>query len=64
VSAAKVELVKLNQQMTLEEFNSRYPSSISVGELAIINDVEDPASTLQAGRTVKRVVGGRPPQGS
>jgi predicted Zn-dependent protease len=64
VSAAKVELVKLNQQMTLEEFNSRYPSSISVGELAIINDVEDPASTLQAGRTIKRVVGGRPPQGS
>jgi predicted Zn-dependent protease len=64
VSAAKVELIKLNQQMTLEEFNSRYPSSISVGELAIINDVEDPASTLQAGRTVKRIVGGRPPQGS
>jgi predicted Zn-dependent protease len=64
VSAAKVELVKLNQPMTLEQFNSRYPSSISVGELAIINDVEDSASTLQAGRTVKRVVGGRPPQGS
>jgi predicted Zn-dependent protease len=62
VSAAKVELVKLNQPMTLEQFNSRYPSTISLGELAIINEVEDSGSTLQAGRTVKRVVGGRPPQ--
>ena len=64
VSPARVELVKLNQSMTLEQFNSRYPSSISVGELAIINEVEDPASPLQAGRTVKRIVGGRAPQGS
>jgi hypothetical protein len=48
--------------MTLEQFNSRYPSTISLGELAIINEVEDSGSTLQAGRTVKRVVGGRPPQ--
>lgn len=58
VSPARVELVKLNQQMTLEQFNSRYPSTISLQELAIINEVEDPAAPLQSGRTVKRVVGG------
>ena len=50
-------------QMTLEEFNSRHPSSISLQELAIINEVEDPATPLQAGRTLKRVVGGVRQQG-
>jgi predicted Zn-dependent protease len=58
VNPARVELVKLSQAMSLEQFNNRYPSTISLQELAIINDVEDSASTLQAGRTVKRVVGG------
>jgi len=61
VSPAKVELIKLPRSMTLEQFNSQYPSSISVQELAIINEVEDPATPLQAGRTVKRVVGGLSP---
>src|SRR3954471_17405091 len=61
VSPAKVELVKLSRSMTLEQFNSQYPSSISVQELAIINEIEDPAGQLQAGRTVKQVVGGVKP---
>jgi predicted Zn-dependent protease len=64
VNPARLELVKLNQPMTLEQFNGRYPSTVSIQELAIINDLEDPASTLQAGRTVKRVVGGIRQQGS
>ena len=63
VSPARVELIKLNSQMTLEQFNSRYPSSIPLQQLAIINEVEDPATPLQAGRTVKRVVGGVRQQG-
>jgi predicted Zn-dependent protease len=58
VRPARVELVKLDRQMTLEQFNNQYPSSISLQELAIINEVEDPANPLPAGRTVKRVVGG------
>jgi predicted Zn-dependent protease len=58
VSPAKVELVKLSQAMTLEQFNRQYPSTVSVQELAIINEVPDPATTLPAGRTVKRIVGG------
>jgi predicted Zn-dependent protease len=64
VQPAKVELVKLNREMTLEQFNTQYPSSISVEELAIINEVEDPSSVLPAGRTVKRVVGGLRKQSS
>jgi predicted Zn-dependent protease len=58
VSPARVELVRLDGQMTLEQFNSRHPSSIPLQELAIINQVEDPATPLPAGKIVKRVVGG------
>jgi predicted Zn-dependent protease len=58
VQPAKVELMKLDRQMSLEQFNSQHPSTISLAELAIINEVADPATPLQAGRTVKRVTGG------
>lgn len=64
VQAARVELVRLNRSMTLEQFNAQYPSSIPIEQLAIINEVEGPSTTLPAGRTVKRVVGGRGPQAS
>ena len=59
----RIELVKLNSQMTLEQFNSRYPSSIPLEQLAIINEVEGPGTSLPAGQTVKRVVGGTRQQG-
>jgi predicted Zn-dependent protease len=64
VNPARVELVKLNRSMTLEQFNAQYPSSIPLEQLAIINEVEDPGTALQAGRTLKRVVGGIRQQGS
>jgi predicted Zn-dependent protease len=59
VQPARVELVKLTRQMTLQQFNSQYPSSISIEELAVINEVDSASSMIPAGRTVKRVVGGR-----
>jgi predicted Zn-dependent protease len=58
VQPARVELVRLSRSMTLEQFNQQYPSSIPIEQVAIINEVEGPSSTLQAGQTVKRVVGG------
>jgi predicted Zn-dependent protease len=64
VSPARVELVKLNRPMTLEQFNSQYPSTIALQELAIINEVDDPGTALPSGRTLKRVVGGITPKGS
>ncbi len=60
VQPAKVELVKLPREMTLEQFNSQYPSSIPIEQLAIINELEGASSAIPAGRTVKRVVGGLP----
>ncbi|MGH7514256.1 MAG: M48 family metalloprotease, partial [Gemmatimonadales bacterium] len=59
VQPAKVELMKLQREMTLEQFNQQYPSSIPIAELAIINELESPSTVIPVGRTVKRVVGGR-----
>jgi len=60
VQPARVELVKVPRQMTLAQFNAQYPSSIPIEQLAIINELEGPQSVIPAGRTMKRVVGGRP----
>lgn len=67
VQPARVELIKLNRQMTLDQFNSQYPSTVPIEEVAIINEVEGGSTVLPAGRMVKRVVGGlkkqqQPPQ--
>lgn len=59
VQPARIELVKVPRQMTLEQFNAQYPSTIPLEQLAIINELEGPSSVVLAGQTVKRVVGGR-----
>lgn len=59
VQPARIELVTLDQAMTLAQFQSRSPSTIPLEELALINGVK-PADTLPAGRLVKRVTGGPP----
>jgi len=59
IQPARLELVTLDQAMTLEQFQARYPSTIPVAELALINGVQ-PGDTLPAGRLVKRVTGGPP----
>jgi len=64
VSPARVEIVRVPRQMTLEQFNAQYPSTIPVEHLAIINGLEGPSSMIPAGQSVKRVVGGRGPQAS
>jgi predicted Zn-dependent protease len=63
VQPAKVELVKLPREMTLQQFNQQYPSTIPVEELAIINELESASSVIPQGRTVKRVTGGRVQEG-
>lgn len=60
VKPAVLQLVKVPSQMTLTQFNQQYPSSISMEELAIINELEGPESVVPRGRTLKRVTGGRP----
>ena len=58
VQPNKVTVVTLPQAMTLTEFAQRYPSTIPVAELAIVNQIENPNATLPAGTRVKQVSGG------
>jgi hypothetical protein len=44
--------------MTLAEFARRYPSTIPLAELAIVNQIEDPNKPLPAGTHAKQVTGG------
>jgi predicted component of type VI protein secretion system len=58
VQPKKLSVVTLPQQMSLAEFAQRYPSTIPVAELAILNQVEDANKPLPAGTFVKQVTGG------
>jgi predicted Zn-dependent protease len=56
VRPPRVDIVRLNERMTLREFNQRYNSSISMAELALINQAAGPETTFDAGTLLKRVV--------
>jgi predicted Zn-dependent protease len=58
---AVLQLVRVPSQMTLAQFNQEHPSTISIEELAIINELAGPETMVPRGRTLKRVVGGRAP---
>jgi len=55
----RIEVVKVPREMTLAQFDQQYPSTIPIEELAVINQLEGPDSSIPAGRQVKRVTGGR-----
>jgi predicted Zn-dependent protease len=57
VQPKRIEVVTLQDAMTLEEFARRYPSTVDLQTLAIINQV-NAGDRLAAGTPVKRVVGG------
>lgn len=56
VRPPRVDVVRLDRAQSLAAFNARSPSTIPIGELALINGVADPNATLPAGTMVKRVV--------
>lgn len=62
VEPARVQLIKLKNSMTLEEFNRRYPSNLELDDLAILNGVST-TERLEAGMLIKRVTGGELPGG-
>jgi predicted Zn-dependent protease len=61
VSPATVDIVELPQSMNLTEFVRRYPSTVDIDQLAIINGVNED-TVMDPGRLVKRVVGGELPK--
>ncbi len=52
----RMDIVRIEQPMTLAEFNQRYPSVIPLEELALINQVTSATAQFPAGALVKRVV--------
>lgn len=63
VQPKRLEIVTLPGAMTLEEFSRRYPSTVDLKTLALINQA-DAGTRLAAGDEVKRVVGGELPAGA
>jgi predicted Zn-dependent protease len=59
VQPNKIDVITLPQAMSLAQFAQRYPSSIPLAELAIVNQVEDPNAQIPAGTPLKQVAGGR-----
>jgi len=60
VQPARVSIVRVPSRMTLNDFNRRYPSTIPMAKLALINGMEE-TTMLAAGQLVKRVTGGELP---
>src|SRR5258706_3632511 len=62
VQHAKIQIVRVDRDMTVEQFNQLLPSNVKLEELALINGLDDKNGRLQAGQKYKRVVGGPPVQ--
>ncbi|MGH9360577.1 MAG: M48 family metalloprotease [Thermoanaerobaculia bacterium] len=60
VQPKRIDVVTLPSAMTLEEFARRYPSTVDLETLALINHLEG-NERIPAGAEVKRVVGGELP---
>lgn len=58
VEPPTITIVRLPASMNLEEFARRYPSSVPLEQLALINQVRDTGAEVQAGTLLKRVTGG------
>jgi predicted Zn-dependent protease len=56
VKPARIKVVKIDQPMSVSDFNARYPSSVKLEEVALINGV-DSGGKIPAGHA-KQVVGG------
>jgi predicted Zn-dependent protease len=61
VSPKRIELVPVRENLTVAEFDRRWPSTVDLATLAIVNGLGD-GETLKAGQTYKRIVGGVLPE--
>ncbi len=56
VEPRRLQIVRTDSPMTIEQFDAKYPSHISLDQLAIINQVQR-GQTIPAGTKLKRVSG-------
>jgi predicted Zn-dependent protease len=52
----RIAVTRPTTGMTLADFNTRYPSVIEIGELALINYLEGPSARIPANTPIKRIV--------
>jgi predicted Zn-dependent protease len=57
VQPMRISIVTMDRSMTLRQFNERYPSTVPLEELAMVNQAE-PYTAYAEGDLVKRIVGG------
>ncbi len=55
VQPSRLRIVRGTESMTLSQFQQRFPSSVSLDELAILNQVPGGNSLLSAGTLLKRI---------
>jgi len=55
----RVDVVPIQSAMTLRELDRRYPSTVPIEKVALLNNA-DPDTRFAAGDSIKRVVGGVP----
>ena len=59
VEPRRIEIVRADRDTTLGDFARRYPSSVTVEELAVLNQLQGASSPIARGALLKRVIGGR-----
>jgi predicted Zn-dependent protease len=62
VEPKRLRLVTVNQTLSVDEFARRYPSTVPVSTVALLNQLE-PGGTLKAGQLAKQVIGGSAAEG-
>lgn len=62
VEAPRLDIVEVPRAMSLREFAQRQPSTVDLETLARINALDSVDARLEAGRPIKRVVGGTLPR--
>ncbi|MGQ0813276.1 MAG: M48 family metalloprotease [Gemmatimonadota bacterium] len=56
VKPNRIDIVRIDSPMSVNQFHARYPSVIPIRDLVIINQVADANATLPGGSLVKRVI--------
>ena len=59
VQPKRLEIVELPRAMTLRQFADRYPSTVDLETLVLLNEARSGDEQFSAGALLKRVVGGR-----
>lgn len=60
VEPKRISIVRTDRDLTLQGFNSRYPSTVQLSTIATLNRLR-PGDVIPAGTLVKRVTGAGPP---